>query len=104
MAPALSSRTSLPNVSRKASDAFTSSSNSMPFFGRNEAWRKKLLFEKVSRASIPVAESIVWPLLVAWIFPARSNESTSKRTTSKSQPNGSFASSSARNRPLAVSP
>ena len=46
IAPALSSFTSLPKVSRKASDALTSSSNSMPFFGRNEAWRKKLLFEK----------------------------------------------------------
>jgi hypothetical protein len=37
-------------------------------------------------------------------LPARSNESTSNRTTSKSQPKGSLASSSERKRPLAVSP
>ena len=104
MAPAFSSRTSLPKVSRKASDALTSSSNSMPFFGRNDACRNRLLFENVSRASTPVAESIVWPLLVASILPARSSERTRRRTTSKSQPNGSFANSSARKRPLAVSP
>ena len=76
----------------------------MPFFGRNEACRKRLLFEKVSRASTPVAESIVCPLLVASIFPARSSDRTSSRTASKSHPKGSFANSSARNRPLAVSP
>jgi hypothetical protein len=54
MAPAFSSFTSLPKVSRKASEAFTSSSNSMPFFGRNDACRNRLLFENVSRASTPV--------------------------------------------------
>ena len=74
MAPAFSSFTSLPKVSRKASEAFTSSSNSMPFFGRNDACRNRLLFENVSRASTPVTESIVWPLLVASILPARSSD------------------------------
>ena len=56
MAPAFSSRTSLPNVSLKASDALTSSSNSMPFFGRKDACRNRLLFENVSRASTPVTD------------------------------------------------
>ena len=76
----------------------------MPLFGRKDDWRKRLLFEKVSLASMLVAESIVWPLLVASIFPARSRDRTRRRTASKSHPNGSFANSSARKRPLAVSP
>ncbi len=91
-------------MSRNASAALTSSSNSMPFLGRKDACRNRLLFEKVSRASTLVTESSVWPLLVASILPARSSDSTRRRTASKSHPKGSFANSSVRNRPLAVSP
>ena len=52
----------------------------------------------------PVAEPKVCPLLVASTASARSSDRTRSRTTSKSQPNGSFANSSERNRPVAVSP
>ena len=46
-----SSLTSLPKVSLKCSDALTTCSKSRPFFGWNDACRKRLLFEKVFRAS-----------------------------------------------------
>ena len=52
----------------------------MPFLGRNDAWRKRLLFENVSRRLRPGRRVEVWPLLVASIFPARSSDSTSSRT------------------------
>jgi hypothetical protein len=69
-----------------------------------DACRNRLLLAKVVRASRDRADSITCPLLVASILPARSSAMTSRRTTSKSQPNGSLANSSVRSRPLALSP
>ena len=45
--------------------------NSSPTFGRNDAWRNRLLLTKVLRASRDSADSITRPLLVASTLPAR---------------------------------
>ena len=98
-----------------ATDAGSSSGASVPNVSLNAAARLDDLVEvdallragtrrrgrgccsrRSSFASGPVAPSKVWPLLVTSIAPARSSESTNRRTTSKSQPNGSVANSSAR--------
>src|SRR5271165_6532509 len=97
IAPVVSSLTSSPNVSLKLSAASTLTVMSTPFFGRKLVERNRVLFEKHSLAWVDVALSIVTPFETASTAPALRSDRDSRRTPSKSQPNGGLENSSSKN-------